>query len=221
MTTPDPLGEPSVFFSAELRGASHLAPGGGQAELAAPDSYREVMLSEIKRCRGRVVDAGADSLLAEFRSMTDAVNCCVEIRQQLARYDLEPPRIGVTWDDAAQARLATAGQGQVAAERLRMEAQPGEMLVRPTFSPFPTIKIGARDKPAGRRRSHVLAFAALQLSLLLVFFLIWYGLITLKTINIARYGSFCWPEFLCDDKTPRPAIRAGEQPRSTPRPIGK
>lgn len=179
------------------------------------------MLSEIKRYSGRVVDVGADSLLAEFRGMTDAVNCCVEIRQQLARYDLEPPRIGVTWDDAAQARLATAGQGQVTAELLRMEAQPGEMLVRPTFSPFPTIKIGARDEPAGRRRSHVLAFAALQLSLLLVFFLIWYGLITLKTINIARYGAFCWPQFLCDDKTPRPAIRAGEQPRSTPRPIGK
>ena len=156
MTRPETLGELSVFFSAELRGASHLALDGEKAELAAPDRYREVMLSEIERCRGRVIDAGADSLLAEFRSITDAVNCGKEIRQQLARYDLEPPRIGVTWDDAAQARLATAGQGQVTAELLRMEAQPGEMLVRPTFSPFPTIKIGARDKPAGRRRSHVL-----------------------------------------------------------------
>ena len=220
MMKPEKLGELSLFFSAEFRGASHLAPGGGKAELAAPDRYREVMLSEIKRCRGRVVDAGTDSVLAEFRSMTDAVNCCVEIRQQLARYDLEPPRIGVTWDDAAQARLATAGQGQVAAERLRMEAQPGEMLVRPTFSPVPTIRIGARDEPAGRRRSHFV-FAALQLSLLLAYFLIWYGLITVKTVNIALYGSFCWPKFMCDDKTPHPVIRAGEQPRSTPRPIGK
>ena len=203
MTTPETLGELSIIFSAEIRGASHLALGGGQADLPAPDHYREVLFSEIERCRGRVVDSGADSLLAEFRSMVDAVNCGSEIRLQLVRFNLEPPRIGVAREDAAQARLATAGQGRVAAERLRMEAQPGEMRIRPTLSHTSTIKIGAQSSSNGRSRSYILTAVGLQLSLLLVYFLFWYGLITVKTINIALYGSFCWPEFLCDEKTPR------------------
>ena len=221
MTAPETLGKLSYFFSAEIPGVSQISRFGGQADLSVPDQYRDVMVSEIERCRGRIVDAASDSLLVEFHSLVDAVNCGSEIRLQLARFDLEPPRIGVALDAAAQARIAIAGQGMVAAERLRMEAQPGELRIQPTLSGASTIRIEAQGLQPGIQRKYILAFGAFQLSLLLVYFLFWYGLITVKAINIALYGSFCWPKFMCDDKTPHPYIHAGEPLRPVPRSIEK
>jgi len=39
------------------------------------------MAASIKQYRGRVIDTTGDSLLAEFTSVVDAVQCAVEIQQ--------------------------------------------------------------------------------------------------------------------------------------------
>jgi adenylate cyclase len=44
---------------------------------------REVMTARILQYGGRVVDAPGDNLLAEFTSVVDAVQCAVDIQQEL------------------------------------------------------------------------------------------------------------------------------------------
>ena len=47
------------------------------------NAYKEVMGSLIQQHRGRVVGTAGDSILAEFASVVDAVQCAVEIQQVL------------------------------------------------------------------------------------------------------------------------------------------
>jgi adenylate cyclase len=68
--------------------------------------YRELMTARILQYGGRVVDAPGDNLLAEFASAVHAVQCAVEIQQELAtRNAALPPhrrmefRIGINLGD--------------------------------------------------------------------------------------------------------------------------
>ncbi|NIP51968.1 MAG: adenylate cyclase, partial [Phycisphaerae bacterium] len=54
-------------------------------------TYREVIGSLINQHRGRLLDATGDNLLAEFTSAVDAVNCAVEIQDELAERNAELP----------------------------------------------------------------------------------------------------------------------------------
>ena len=55
------------------------------------ETYKEVMFSLIKQHRGRVVDSTGDNLLAEFGSVVDAVQCGVEIQDELRVRNVELP----------------------------------------------------------------------------------------------------------------------------------
>ena len=105
------------------------------------------------------------------------------------------------------------------ARRLGNQARPGEVL-----NSTPSSTTGRNDGlsiPAWReRRGYVLAAAALQVGLLIVYFLFWYGLITWKSNIIAVHDQFsCRPAWLCDEKTPAFSrqVRPGDY-RYTPTP---
>ena len=182
------------------------------------NNSRQVFSDKLREHEGRVVSESRDSILAEFKSMADAVNCAVALREELAGRHQELPRIGVTRGETAVSGNTISDRGVMKAERLRVQCEPGGLQISPMSSV--TLKIGSRGiPPDGKRRTYFMAAGVLQMGLLLSYFLLWYGLILWKTITIAVHGHFpCRPAWLCDKNTPtlQPQMRAGDGFKVTP-----
>jgi adenylate cyclase len=90
----------------------------------------------IIQYKGRVVDSPGDNLLAEFSSVTQAVNCAVEVQRELAERNAELPeerrmeyRIGVNLGDVAQEGDRIYGDGVNIAARLESLSEPGGICI--------------------------------------------------------------------------------------------
>ena len=176
------------------------------------NNSRQVFSDKLREHEGPVVSESRDSILADFKSMADAVNCAVAFREELAGRQQELPRIGVARGETAVSGNTISGRGVIKAERLRGQCEPGGLRISPM--PSVTLRIGKRGIPPGeKRRTYIMAAGVLQMGLLLSFLLLWYGLISWKTITIAVYEHFpCRPAWLCDKNTPllQPIMRAGD-----------
>jgi class 3 adenylate cyclase len=73
----------TAIFSADVKGYSRLMREDEVATVDTLKAYREAMSALIQKHRGWVVDAPRDNLLADFASVVDAVQCSVEIQQEL------------------------------------------------------------------------------------------------------------------------------------------
>src|SRR5437016_14351204 len=84
----------AAILSTDVKGYSRLMGEDEEATIRTLTAYRAVMATLIQRHRGRVVDSPGDNLLAEFASVLDAVQCAVEIQQELKlkNADLPAPR---------------------------------------------------------------------------------------------------------------------------------
>ena len=71
----------TAILSADVKGYSRLMGADEEGTLRPLQEYKEVMASSIQHHRGRIVGGAGDSLLAEFASVVDAVQCGVEIQQ--------------------------------------------------------------------------------------------------------------------------------------------
>jgi TolB-like protein/Tfp pilus assembly protein PilF len=98
--------------------------------------YREAMSNLIQQHRGRVVDTTGDNLLAEFTSAVDAVNCSVEIQQELAERNAELSderkmnfRIGVNVGDVVEEEERIYGDGVNIAARVEGLADAGGICI--------------------------------------------------------------------------------------------
>jgi len=65
----------TTILSADVKGYSRLMGEDEEWTLRTLNAYKEVMGSLIQQHRGRVVSAPGDSVLAEFASVVDAVQC--------------------------------------------------------------------------------------------------------------------------------------------------
>ena len=63
----------TAILCADVVGYSRLMGADEEATIETLTAYRKVFTSEIKKHRGRVVDAKGDALLAEFVSVVDVV----------------------------------------------------------------------------------------------------------------------------------------------------
>jgi adenylate cyclase len=129
----------AAILSADVAGYSRLMSEDEQATLATLTEYRAVMAALIAKFRGRVVDAPGDALLAEFPSAVDAVQCALEIQQDLAQRNSQLPesrrmlfRIGVNLGDVIEQDGALYGDGVNIAARLEALAKPGGVCVSGT-----------------------------------------------------------------------------------------
>ena len=77
----------TAILSADVQGYSRLMGADEVATVRTLTAYREVMTELIHGRRGRVVDSPGDNLLAEFASVVDAVQCAVEIQQELKAFN--------------------------------------------------------------------------------------------------------------------------------------
>jgi class 3 adenylate cyclase len=73
----------AAILSADVKGYSRLMGEDEEATLRTLTSHRKVIDSLIARHRGRIVGTAGDSVLAEFASVVDAVQCAVVIQHTL------------------------------------------------------------------------------------------------------------------------------------------
>jgi len=97
------------------------------------------MTGLIQQHRGRVVGTRAISLLAEFASVVDAVECAVEIQKELKTRNAELPenrrmefRIGVNLGDVIEDGEQILGDGVNIAARLESLSDAGGICISGT-----------------------------------------------------------------------------------------
>ena len=129
----------TTILAADVTGYSRLMGEDEPGTLATLKSYRESMAGFIASHRGRVVNTAGDSLLAEFASVVEAVQCAVAIQRELAtRNEVLSPgrrmlfRIGLNLGDVMVEGDDLFGEGVNIAARLQAVAQPGGICISGT-----------------------------------------------------------------------------------------
>jgi adenylate cyclase len=98
----------AAILCADVFGYSRLMGEDEEATLRTLTSHRKLIDSQIEQHHGRFVNSAGDSVLAEFVSVVEAVNCAVDIQKRLKAQnaDISPDRrmefrIGVNlgWPD--------------------------------------------------------------------------------------------------------------------------
>lgn len=104
--------------------------------LSTLKAHLQVMGSQVEKHRGRVVAIHGDSLLAEFESVVDAVQCAMEIQKEIKARNEELPeesrmpfRIGINLGDVIEEDGKIYGDGVNVAARLEGLADPGGICI--------------------------------------------------------------------------------------------
>src|SRR5512136_2478474 len=136
MTTQEVKRKLAAILSADVKGYSRLMGEDEETTLRTLNAYKEVMGSLIQQHRGRVVGAAGDSVLAEFGSVVDAVQCAVEIQQVLRGKNAVVPenrrmefRIGINLGDVIEDGDTIYGDGVNIAARLEGLAEAGGICI--------------------------------------------------------------------------------------------
>jgi adenylate cyclase len=126
----------AAIFAADVAGYSHLMSQDEVRTLRSLTAHREVMDRLIQEHGGRIANTAGDSVLAEFPSAVDAVQCAVEVQNRLA--ELNPAsdpeqalrfRIGIHVGDVMVRGADLLGDGVNIAARLESIAEPGGIVV--------------------------------------------------------------------------------------------
>ena len=160
MTTERVKRKLTAIMSADVKGYSRLMGEDEEGTLRILNEYKEVMEGLIQQYRGRVVGSGGDSLLADFASVVDAVQCGVEIQQVLkAKNDPLPEtrrmefRIGINLGDVVEEGDTIYGDGVNIAARLESLADGGGICISGTAfdqvkTKLPWVMNIAENKPS-------------------------------------------------------------------------
>jgi adenylate cyclase len=136
MTTTSFKRKLTAILSADVAGYSRLMGEDEAGTLRTLNTYKEVMGSLIQQYRGRVVGTAGDSVLAEFASVVDGVQCAVEIQQVLRAKNAVLPetrrmefRIGINLGDVIEEGDSIYGDGVNIAARLEGLAEAGGICI--------------------------------------------------------------------------------------------
>ena len=125
-----------AILAADAVGYSRLMERDEAAALATLTARRTVIDGLIASHRGRIAGTAGDSVLAEFASVFDAVQCAVRIQEDLEAADAPLPddermpfRIGINVGDVMVKDGDIFGDGVNIAARLQTIAHPGGICV--------------------------------------------------------------------------------------------
>ena len=126
----------TAILSADVVGYSRLMRDDEDLTIRTLTGHREMMATLIDHNNGRVVDSPGDNLLAEFFSVTQAVDCAVEIQRELAERNAELPynrkmefRIGVNLGDVIEEESRIYGDGVNIASRVEAMDEAGGICI--------------------------------------------------------------------------------------------
>lgn len=129
----------AAILSADVKGYSRLMGEDEEWTLRTLNTYKGLIRNLVGEHRGRVVGGAGDSILAEFTSVVDAVECAVEIQQVLRAKNVILPearrmefRIGINLGDVIEEEDSIYGDGVNIAARLEALADPGGICVSGT-----------------------------------------------------------------------------------------
>jgi adenylate cyclase len=126
----------AAIFAADIAGYSRLMAGDEVGTLARLKACRVIIDSLIATHRGRIFNTAGDSVVADFASAVDAVQCAVTVQaaigaENAGRVTDEPMqfRIGVHVGDVMVDGENLLGDGVNIAARLESLADPGAICV--------------------------------------------------------------------------------------------
>jgi len=127
----------AAILAADVAGYSRLMAADEDGTLARLKDLRADPIDvKIGQFHGNVVGSAGDSLLVEFASAVDAVQCAVELQARLAERNGETPedcrmtfRMGVNLGDVIADEGTIYGDGVNVASRLEKLAEPGSVVV--------------------------------------------------------------------------------------------
>ena len=126
----------AAVLCADAAGYSRLMEQDEAGSLDTLKAHFQAMGSLVAKHRGRVVAIHGDSLLAEFASVVDAVQCAVEMQKELKARNGELPeasrmlfRIGINLGDVIEEDGNIYGDGVNVASRLEGLADPGGICI--------------------------------------------------------------------------------------------
>jgi adenylate cyclase len=129
----------TAILSADVEGYSRLMGDDEESTVRTLTAYREVFFTLIQQHNGKVLDSHGDSLLAEFVSVVDAVQCGVAVQKEISARNSELPenrkmqfRIGINLGDVIQEEGRIYGDGVNIAARLEGLAKPGGICISKT-----------------------------------------------------------------------------------------
>jgi len=129
----------TAILSADVQGYSRLMSDDEDLTISTLTAYRQIVAASINHYRGRVVDSPGDNLLAEFVSVTDAVQCAVKIQEELKDKNTALPerrkmefRIGINLGDVVEEGERIYGDGVNIAARIESLAEGGGICISGT-----------------------------------------------------------------------------------------
>ena len=129
----------TAILSADVAGYSRLMGDDEAATVSTLKSYRYLITDKVQAYKGRIVDSPGDNILAEFKSIVDAVSCAAEIQNKLEEQNESLPkdrkmvfRIGVNLGDVIQDGERIYGDGVNIAARIEALAEPGGIAISGT-----------------------------------------------------------------------------------------
>tara|TARA_B100001057_G_scaffold6728_1_gene6121 strand:- start:303 stop:2096 length:1794 start_codon:yes stop_codon:yes gene_type:complete len=133
-----------------------------EATLSSLKSCRDIIDDYIKQHGGRIFHTAGDSVLAEFNSPIETVNCAINFQDRiyernelLTETDGDRPllwRVGVHCDEVILENDNVYGNGVNIAARLEAQCSPGQILVSRAINEQVVSRIEAISQAAGKKK---------------------------------------------------------------------
>jgi adenylate cyclase len=148
----------TAILCADVYGYSRLMGADEAATLVTLTAHRRIIDNLIEQHHGRFVNSAGDSVLAEFASVVDAVNCAMDTQTALRAENakLQPERrmefrIGVNLGDVMVEGDQIYGDGINVAARLESLADPGGICISGTVHEQVRDKLALGYKDSGEQ----------------------------------------------------------------------
>lgn len=122
----------AAILAADVVGYSRLMQEDDQATLQALTECRKLFAERVAARGGRIVNAPGDSILSEFPSVLDAIECAIDLQRELAARDASVPgsrrmqfRMGINLGDVLADADGIYGDGVNIAARLEGLCEAG------------------------------------------------------------------------------------------------
>jgi adenylate cyclase len=154
----------TAILCADVFGYSRLMGEDEEATLRSLSSHRKVIDALIEQHHGRFVNSAGDSVLAEFASVVNAVQCAVEVQSALKAENAEVPpgrrmefRIGINSGDVMVEGEQIYGDGVNVAARMESLAEPGGICISGTVHEQVRDKLALSYEDAGEQEVKYIA----------------------------------------------------------------
>ncbi len=147
----------TTILAADAEGYSSAMVEDEVRTLGALRAARTVFAKFIERHQGRIANTAGDGLIAEFPSVVEAVQCAIEVQNELGNLSGNPEtalkfRIGIHLGDVLIDGTDLLGEGVNLAARLQALAEPGGILISQQVYDQVRAKLSVGFDYLGQRR---------------------------------------------------------------------